>query len=64
MGLLGSAQPREFDLSLQALGLQPIDLTGLEVQFTEEEVWDTICVMPVNKSPGPDGFSAEFYRHY
>jgi hypothetical protein len=64
MGLLGSAQPREFDLSVQALGLQPIDLAGLEVQFTEEEVWDTICVMPVNKSPGPDGFSAEFYRDY
>ncbi|KAM0831366.1 hypothetical protein ACQ4PT_065600 [Festuca glaucescens] len=63
MGLLCSAQPREFDLSLGALGLQPLDLAGMEAQFSEEEVWDAICAMPANKSPGPDVFSAEFYRY-
>jgi mannosylglycoprotein endo-beta-mannosidase len=35
----------------------------LEVQFTEAEVWAAICAMPTNKSPGPDGFTWEFYRH-
>jgi hypothetical protein len=63
MGLLGSPQPREFDLSLGVLGLPPLDLSGLEARFSEEEVWDAICAMPANRSPGPDGFSAEFYRH-
>ncbi|KAM0859252.1 hypothetical protein ACQ4PT_047323 [Festuca glaucescens] len=63
MGLLGAAQPREFGLSFEALGLQPLDLSGLEAQFTEGEVWAAICAMPTNKSPGPDGFSWEFYRH-
>ncbi|KAM0921778.1 hypothetical protein ACQ4PT_006701 [Festuca glaucescens] len=63
MGLLGVAQPREFGLSFEALGLQPLDLSGLEAQFTEGEVWAAICAMPTNKSLGPDGFSWEFYRH-
>ncbi|KAM0827167.1 hypothetical protein ACQ4PT_068367 [Festuca glaucescens] len=63
MGLLGAAQPWEFGLSFEALGLQPLDLSGLEAQFTEGEVRAAICAMPTNKSPGPDGFSWEFYRH-
>jgi hypothetical protein len=63
LGLLGSAQPREFDLSLGVIGLLPLDLSGLEARFSEEEVWDAICAMPANRSPGPDGFSAEFYHH-
>ncbi|KAM0876201.1 hypothetical protein ACQ4PT_036300 [Festuca glaucescens] len=64
MGLLGSVQPREFGLSLEALGMQLLDMSGLEAQFTEDEVWAAICAMPSNKSPGPDGFSWEFYRHF
>ncbi|KAM0834255.1 hypothetical protein ACQ4PT_063760 [Festuca glaucescens] len=61
--LLGTARPRDFDLSLEALGLQPVGLAGLEARFTEEEVWAALCAMPSNKSPGPDGFTWEFYRH-
>ncbi|KAM0824886.1 hypothetical protein ACQ4PT_069905 [Festuca glaucescens] len=63
MRLLGTAQPRDFGVSLQALGLQPLDLSALEGQFSEAEIWAAICAMPTNKSPGPDGFSWEFYRH-
>ncbi|KAM0899738.1 hypothetical protein ACQ4PT_021089 [Festuca glaucescens] len=62
MGLMGSAQPREADISLAAVGLGPIDLSALEAQFTESEVWDALRAMPANKSPGPDGFTWEFYR--
>jgi mannosylglycoprotein endo-beta-mannosidase len=61
--LLGTAQPRDFGVSLRALGLQPLDLSVLEGQFSEAEVWEAIRAMPTNKSPGPDGFSWEFYRH-
>jgi hypothetical protein len=38
VALLGTPRPRDFDLDLGAMGLQPIDLSGLEVQFSEEEV--------------------------
>ncbi|KAM0913367.1 hypothetical protein ACQ4PT_012221 [Festuca glaucescens] len=62
MGLMGSAQPREADISLAAVGLGPIDLYALEAQFMESEVWDALRAMPANKSPGPDGFTWEFYR--
>jgi hypothetical protein len=37
VGLLGTARPRDFDLSLEAAGLQPVGLAGLEAQFTMEE---------------------------
>ncbi|KAM0828305.1 hypothetical protein ACQ4PT_067636 [Festuca glaucescens] len=63
LGLLGSAQPREFDLSLGALGMAPVDLSELETPFSEAEVLAAIRAMPLNKSPGLYGFSWEFYRH-
>ncbi|KAM0922185.1 hypothetical protein ACQ4PT_006401 [Festuca glaucescens] len=64
MGLLGTPQPREHGISLEAAGLLPVDLSALEARFTEGEVWEAIRAMPSNKSPGPDGFTSEFYRHY
>jgi hypothetical protein len=63
VGLLGTAQPREHDLDLQAVGLHAANLSELEQEFSEEEVWGALRAMPNNKSPGPDGFSWEFYRH-
>jgi hypothetical protein len=61
VGLLGTARPREHDLNLEAVGLRAADLSDLETQFSEEEVWEALRAMPANKSPGPDGFSWEFY---
>jgi hypothetical protein len=63
VGLLGTAQPRDTALSFPALGLHPQDLSALDAPFREAEVWAAICAMPTNKSPGPDGFTWEFYRH-
>jgi hypothetical protein len=60
---LGSARHRDHSLDFEALGLGSVDLSSLEVQFTEAGVWDAIKAMPTNKSPGPDGFTWEFYRH-
>jgi hypothetical protein len=62
LGLMGSAQPRDADISLAAVGLGQVDLSDLEAQFSEAEVWDALRAMPANKSPGPDGFTWEFYR--
>jgi hypothetical protein len=39
------------------MGLPTLDLSNLEAQFTDNEIWAAVKAMPVNKSPGPDGFS-------
>jgi mannosylglycoprotein endo-beta-mannosidase len=36
----------------------------LTANFTEEEVFEAIVQMEHNKSPGPDGFHAEFYQRF
>ena len=37
-------------------------MRGLMDPFTLEEIWDAICSFLMNKSPGPDGISIEFYK--
>ena len=44
--------------------LSDLDQQHLNSPFTKEEVLSTIKLMPTNKSPGPDGFSAEFYGEF
>jgi hypothetical protein len=36
----------------------------LTAEFNEKEVYDAISQMEHNKSPGPDGFPAEFYQKF
>jgi hypothetical protein len=60
--LLGRAQPRDCNLSLASIGLGAVDLSSLDMAFSVEEVWTAIKAMPSNKSPGPDGFSWDFYK--
>jgi mannosylglycoprotein endo-beta-mannosidase len=36
----------------------------LTTPFTEEEVFEAISQMEHNKTPGPDGFLAEFYQKF
>ena len=36
----------------------------LTSEFTEKEVYEAISQMEHNKSPGPDGFPAEFYQKF
>jgi hypothetical protein len=60
--VLGSnfARSRRFDLNL--IGLPSVDLAGLEVYFTEAEVWSVINELPNDKASGPDGFTGLFYK--
>jgi hypothetical protein len=48
---------------LEAVGLQQQDLSVLEEAFSEE-VWNTVKNMPLDKAPGPDGFTGRFYKTY
>nr|XP_040251384.1 uncharacterized protein LOC120968563 [Aegilops tauschii subsp. strangulata] len=60
-GIFGTAPEREFAINLQALNLPRRDLLHLERPFTEEEVERVIKSMPLDKAPGPDGFTGRFY---
>lgn len=61
--LLGSAAPRDFTLNLPSFFQAPHDLSALDqVILEDEEVWDTIKVLPCDKAPGPDGFTGRFYK--
>jgi hypothetical protein len=42
----------------------PDDLSALEVPFTWGEIAAVIQKAPNNKSPGPDGFTNEFYKSF
>jgi hypothetical protein len=51
--LLGRPRPRDHDLNLTALGLPQVDLSSLDANFSEAEVWAAIKEMPANKNcPG------------
>lgn len=62
MQVLGSSTDRPRHIDLAAIGIAQFDLSHLEHPFTEEEVWAAIKGLPHDKSPGPDGFTPEFYR--
>lgn len=34
----------------------------LEIAFSEKEVWDAVCELSSDKSPGPNGFPLRFYK--
>lgn len=55
--LLGTAEDRNFSIDLDEIGLQPRDLSPLDDPFTEDEIWATIRDLPLDKAPGPDGFT-------
>lgn len=53
---------RDCSLNLDAIDPRTFDVSELELPFTEDKVWHAIKQLPTCKSPGPDGFSAEFLR--
>ncbi|XP_073358163.1 uncharacterized protein [Aegilops tauschii subsp. strangulata] len=59
--LLGTPTQRVHTLNLDALDLPTLDLSHLELPFTTEEVEQTVKCMPLDKAPGPDGFTGRFY---
>jgi len=60
--LLGNCPDREYTINLNELQIIAHDLADLELPFSEEEVWNTIKILPSDKAPGPDGFTGRFYK--
>jgi hypothetical protein len=60
--ILGAAFARSRRIDLGAIGLPSLDLSDLEVYFTEEEVWAVVSELPNDKAPGLDGFTCLFYK--
>lgn len=60
--LLGTNFARSRTINLEAIGLPSLDLSGLEVVFSEDEVRAVVMDLPEEKAPGPDGFTGLFYK--
>lgn len=60
--LLGRAEDRSYTIDLAEIVIQQHELSTLDAPFQEDEVWATIKDMPMDKAPGPDGFTGRFYK--
>ena len=60
--LLGETRHRPNSLNLPMLGINPVDLTDQDAQFTAEEVRAAIMEMPSDRAPGTDGYTALFFK--
>jgi hypothetical protein len=47
---------------LDLLDLPSLNLSSLDVCFSEEEIWVVVRDIPTEKAPGPDGFNGLFYK--
>jgi len=58
------AQPpnRLKDLNWEDLHFPSVNLDTLDAPFTEVEILNVIKQLPSDKAPGPDGFTAKFFR--
>jgi hypothetical protein len=66
--LFGSPEPCSVTLDESRIGVIPqlsaIENNLLIMDYSMEEIHKAIFQMEHNKSPGPDGFPAEFYQHF
>jgi hypothetical protein len=60
--ILGSSDSRQHGLDFVVMGLLVLDLPGLDVCFSEEEIWSVVRALPADNATGPNGFLARFYR--
>jgi hypothetical protein len=60
--IMGTPSSRLIGLNLHALDLPRFKLIELSERFTEEEVLQVIKSVPLEKAPGPDGFTSHFLQ--
>jgi hypothetical protein len=61
-GILGTTHDRDGRLDFEALGIHRRDLSSLGRPFTADEIWVVVKELPLDKAPGPDGFTGHFYH--
>jgi len=60
--LLGPPHDREVTFDLPSFHNRHHDLSHLEEDFSQEEIWATIRDLPLDKAPGLDEFTGRFYK--
>jgi hypothetical protein len=60
--LLGRILNRDCTIDLAEIGLRSTNLAHLDGDFSEQEVWDAIKEISIDRAPGPDRFIGAFYR--
>jgi hypothetical protein len=60
--VFGQPGPGAYTLDFGAIGVHPVDLSVLDLPFTEDEVQATMRDMPSDRAPGPDGLTGTFYK--
>lgn len=59
---LGTSNFERMLFDLDSLFTQDVDLSSLEELFGQQEIDEIIKHLPLDKSPGPDGFNNEFMK--
>jgi hypothetical protein len=62
LNILGTPCPPSASVNFGLIGLAAHDLSELEGDITKDEVKKAIMASPSDKAPGPDGFSATFFK--
>jgi hypothetical protein len=60
--ILGTYQDRPVCIDFTILNLPTLQLSTLDRCFSEEEIWQVIRALPLDKALGPDSFSGLFYQ--
>lgn len=60
--LIGTAQQQDHTLDLPPFHRAAHDLQELDSPISEEEVWNVVKGLPLDKAPGPDGFTGRFHK--
>ena len=56
--ILGESLDQSITVNLNELNIPRLDLSDLKAPFTKEKkIWRTICSLPSDKGPGPNGFT-------
>jgi hypothetical protein len=60
--VFGNHFQRSHSIDLERLDLPRLDLSTLAAEFSDGEIMHAVLETPVDRAPGPDGFTGRFYR--
>lgn len=60
--IIGQKMQRSCTINWEELHLPWLNMQGLDMPFSEQEIWAAVKESPAEKAPGPDGFKGKFFR--